>query len=237
MFEPPQLRSAIRLLRLLLVVSVSAVAFGGTEPTAAAWVGVSLGRVGGTAVSEAGARVSAVVKDSPADRAGLRGSDLILAVDGRPVADNRELVEAITAHAPGEWVELRVERKGEQRRFSVRLEARPERKILSRTKMPWAGIEPLDVPLQLREFWGGGEDTGVLVGAVESGSPADIAGLLPGDLVLEADGEPVGDARALVTRIREGGVGNEVELRISRQGTLLDVDVPLEERPEDAESF
>lgn len=237
MDEPRQLRTPPRLLLLVLVLLISAAVLGETEPAPTAWIGVSLGRVDEAAATGTGARVSAVVKGSPADRAGLRGSDLILAVDGRTVTGNQELIQAVTAHAPGEWVELRVERKGEQRRLSVRLEARPERKVLSRVKLPWAGILPLDVPLQLREFWGGGEEAGVLLGAVEPGSPADVAGLLPGDLVLEADGEPVADARALATRIREGGVGNEMELGISRQGTFLEVDVQLEERPAEAEGF
>jgi putative serine protease PepD len=51
---------------------------------------------------------AAVTKDGPADRAGIRAGDVILAIDGRPVTDPDELVVAIRAKAPGDTVLLRV---------------------------------------------------------------------------------------------------------------------------------
>ena len=51
--------------------------------------------------SPAGALVVSVEADSPADNAGLRGGDLIMAVDGRPVAGVLQLVRAIRNTRPG----------------------------------------------------------------------------------------------------------------------------------------
>ncbi|MCB7136505.1 S1C family serine protease [Cellulosimicrobium marinum] len=56
-----------------------------------------------------------VTADGPADAAGVRPGDVILAIDGRPVTDSDELIVAIRAKAPGDTVVLRV-RTGEQER-------------------------------------------------------------------------------------------------------------------------
>jgi membrane-associated protease RseP (regulator of RpoE activity) len=55
--------------------------------------------------------VRQVTADSPAEAAGLRSGDLVTAIDGNPVADCNALLDAITAHAPGDIVQLRVARR------------------------------------------------------------------------------------------------------------------------------
>ncbi|HET9621158.1 MAG TPA: PDZ domain-containing protein [Kofleriaceae bacterium] len=52
-----------------------------------------------------------VTADSPAEAAGLRGGDLVTAIDGSNVADCNALLDAITAHAPGDIVAIRVARR------------------------------------------------------------------------------------------------------------------------------
>ena len=55
--------------------------------------------------------LTGVVPEGPADRAGLERGDLILSVDGTPVASLRELYTALWRHAPGESVSLQVLRE------------------------------------------------------------------------------------------------------------------------------
>ncbi|TGZ13296.1 hypothetical protein DV517_73800 [Streptomyces sp. S816] len=61
----------------------------------------------------------AVVKDGPAERAGLRAGDLITEVDGEPVHTGAELIIRIRAHQPGDRLRLTVERGGTEREVSV----------------------------------------------------------------------------------------------------------------------
>jgi serine protease Do len=61
------------------------------------------------------------MSDSPAERAGLRSGDVIVAVNGKPVMQVNELQREILTHRPGDEVEVEVIRGGERRRLRVRL--------------------------------------------------------------------------------------------------------------------
>ncbi len=228
-------------------VSPLAVPAGLPPPAERGWIGVSLDRprppeeVSENNEEEAsadllavpeGVPIAAVVRDSPADDAGLHGGDIVLAVDGQPVESSEEFVRAVATRGPGAWIELEVWRNGSTRRVTARLEPFPESPERFREiKIGWAGIDAVDVPLQLRERWGGSEGSGVLVGAVAERGPAELGGVLPGDLVLRIDGEPVASAAKLAQRIARAGDGAKLELQLSRQGTGLTVDVLLDREP------
>jgi putative serine protease PepD len=64
----------------------------------------------------------AVTPDGPADVAGIRRGDVILAIDGRPVTASDELIVAIRAHQPGDTVVLRVRTGEDERDVRVRLD-------------------------------------------------------------------------------------------------------------------
>jgi S1-C subfamily serine protease len=73
---------------------------------------------------EAGARIVAVEPDTPAEAAGLRAGDVIRAVDGAPVGEgNPDLAARILEHAPGDEVELSVQRGDEELELTVTLGA------------------------------------------------------------------------------------------------------------------
>ncbi len=63
----------------------------------------------------------AVVPGSPADKAGLRENDIILAVNGEAVTQDRGLAKALAAYKPSDTVRLNVFRKGEEIEVSATL--------------------------------------------------------------------------------------------------------------------
>ncbi len=77
----------------------------------------------------------------------------------------------------------------------------------------------------------GPAEFGVLVAAVEPKSPADAAGILPGDLVVSFDGEPVAEPAALVLHLTRTPIGERVPLGIIRGGTEAGVTVQVGRRP------
>ena len=84
---------------------------------------------------------------------------------------------------------------------------------------------------------GGDADTGgVTVGDVVSGSPAEQAGLQPGDVIRKFDGRDVQNFRALRTLVAQAPLDKQVELQIVRNGKPVTVKTQIREQPVDYES-
>ncbi|NLE22123.1 MAG: PDZ domain-containing protein [Actinobacteria bacterium] len=71
-------------------------------------------------------------------------------------------------------------------------------------------------------------ETGVLVAGVEPGSPAQRAGLLPGDLIVAVDGEPLADVDTLHRRLTEATIGRPMTLKVVRLTSLRELEVTPE---------
>jgi serine protease Do len=85
-----------------------------------------------------------------------------------------------------------------------------------------AQIVPREVPAPLRRT-GRMEKTGLMIVAVEQGGPADRAGLLVGDVLLDVAGEPVGDAGSLLSSLARAG--DTVCVRVMRSDAVSEVEV------------
>src|SRR5439155_6741951 len=92
--------------------------FGGGQQAPAAYLGIQ-GEDAGP-----GTKVTAVTENSPAAKAGLKESDVITAVDGRPADTFDQLYEAYSAKRVGDAIKLSVKRGDETKDISVTLEAR-----------------------------------------------------------------------------------------------------------------
>jgi len=77
---------------------------------------------------------------------------------------------------------------------------------------------------------------GAVVEEVTEGSPAALAELVVGDVVVAIDGDPVNGAEALTAFVRERAAGSDATLTIVRDGAALDVEVTLAVRAEAAAS-
>lgn len=77
--------------------------------------------------SSGGVKISGVREGSPADLAGLRGGDRIVAMEGEKIHNLRDLSEFLKEHNPGDNLPVVVERRGEERVFAVTLGQRAER--------------------------------------------------------------------------------------------------------------
>ncbi len=206
-----------------------------------AWMGVSLDmpevndsrQAAIDAGEPIGVLITGVVKDSPADQAGLRAGDVVLRMRGEPLNGPKPLMARIAQTEPDEWIDLEVLRRGSLRRISTRLTLRPDRESAWVFKQGFIGVVGVEVPTQLRIYWGASEEEGILVGEVAELSPAEIGGMHPGDLILQVDCSPVSTGQELERRIHLGGVGNEIDVLVSRQGLKLTLSIEVQEQPEE----
>ena len=88
--------------------------------------GVRLGVVMEPAPSGRGLSVKVVVPGSNAERAGLKAGDLLLAVDGTPLAEGLDLIYAVKQKHPGDHGILQIERDGQSLKVDVLFQATDE---------------------------------------------------------------------------------------------------------------
>jgi Do/DeqQ family serine protease len=95
----------------------------------------------------------------------------------------------------------------------------------------WIGIVPVDVSENQREQFGL-PAAGVLIANLYPGSPAQKAGLQPGDVLTEIEGRPVRTAQEAVARVASHRkVGETIKLRVLRNGRTLDLQTQVMEQP------
>ncbi|HEU4626032.1 MAG TPA: trypsin-like peptidase domain-containing protein [Steroidobacteraceae bacterium] len=95
----------------------------------------------------------------------------------------------------------------------------------------WIGIEPRDVPEYQRQQLGL-PATGVLIANLYVGSPAQRAGLQPGDVLTDIDGVPVRSAQEAIARVASHRKpGETIKLRVIRGGRAMELQTQVVEQP------
>ena len=85
----------------------------------------------------------------------------------------------------------------------------------------WVGFELQTVDQQIAKYFGLSEPSGALVNNVETGSPAEKSGVMPGDLILKYQGRPVRNADALQSQLDDLRPGERVRFEILRNNRLF----------------
>jgi S1-C subfamily serine protease len=91
------------------------------------------------------------------------------------------------------------------------------------------GLQPVAVPDTMRTA--AGYKSGMMVVSLADGAPAAVAGVLPGDIVLDVDGTPARRARSLAAALGPERIGHPVSLRLLRAGELRTLSVLITARP------
>jgi serine protease Do len=97
--------------------------------------------------------------------------------------------------------------------------------------MAFLGFNGLTLTKEAAEYYGFPTEKGVFVVQVGQGSPANKAGMIPGDIILEFEGTEVITAEALVAEIHKKQPGDKVEIVVLRQAQKRTLPVTLEAMP------
>jgi serine protease Do len=184
------------------------------------------------------AELAAVRPDSPAGKADLKQGDVIVEVDGKPVRTQTGLRFALGPRYAGESVRLVVKRGDETLDRAVTLAGE-----LPAFRHAFLGVLPMrvttpddedgadDQPARNEKTASAEAEAGVAVRFVYPGSPAEGAGVTPGDRIVRIDETEVKTISDAMVALNNSVPGVEVKLRLMRDGEAVDVSLTAERMP------
>lgn len=191
-----------------------------------------------------GVAITEVVKDSPAEKAGLKKDDVIVRFDDEAVTSVRKLNRLVSEVAPDHAVKLAISRSGTEQEVAVTIGKRSSNvnTLRALTRPPgssgedfrWEfpepgrdnlvfamgngrriGIGTTQLTKQLADYFGVAGGKGVLVTSVSEDSPAAKAGIKAGDVITAVDGEKI-EAAGDLTRAINSKKEGDVQLTVIR---------------------
>ena len=178
---------------------------------------------------EKGAVIADVMADSPAEKAGFKHGDAIVAIDGKEMKSSQDVVHHIRNKLAGNQVSVEFYRDAKKQSIDVTLGEMPSDTSLDRTgrdrdrggrrgdsQSTQVGATVRSITPELKDSYNLGNEKGLVVVRVERGSIADDMGLREGDQILEVNRHEVnsisdwnkqlrGDAKTIVMLVNRGG--------------------------------
>jgi serine protease Do len=205
-----------------------------------------------------GVAITRIVKDSPAEKAGLRKDDVILRIDGENVTSVRKLNRLVSEIAPDQSVRVTVSRSGAEQEMTATMGRRSTNadsfKLLQgnmgnlgnwewegpsmNADGPWVfalggsrriGVNTTELTKQLAEYFGITGGAGVLVTSVAEDGPAAKAGIKAGDVITAVDGEAI-NSSGDISRVINRKKDGEVTLTLVRNKSQQTMRVTPSER-------
>jgi len=175
-----------------------------------------------------GALIAQVEPGSPAAEAGMEAGDVVTEFNGRAIVDASDLPHTVGLMKPGTKASAAVVRQGNRKQLQVIVGSRPGEDSLTGAVNDGdrLGVEVEDVDAQMRESWR--LSGGVAVTQVYPESPADVAGLRPGDVIVQIGYNAIGGLADYERVIAELPAGTPVALRFFRRGRSIFSTVELE---------
>jgi predicted metalloprotease with PDZ domain len=221
------------------------------------WLGVSVKEVDPEILEafgladEGGVIVTYISKKSPAEKAGIKKGDVILAYNGEKIIEPEDLSYLVRRTKPDKEVNIVLIRKGKRITVKAKIESRknyyqyyrifeppepPEIPELAEIKeklafpffiRPRLGLELNKLNPDLSSYFK--TKTGVLVLDVVDDSPAKKAGFLPGDIIMEVGKKKVEDIDDITENIAHLEKGDTIDFTILRKEKKMVLKVKIED--------
>ena len=174
-----------------------------------------------------GAIVSQVTPDSPASRAGLQNGDVIVEINGHKLMNGSALQLAIADVTPGTRVQLGIMRNGNPQTIDLTVgEYHANKEVASNdgdnsngAQGGKLGLAMADLTPDVRQQLNLPDDVkGAAIESVRPGSPAEDAGLQPGDVIVQVNRHSVDSANQAVSSVHAIPAGQDVLLLVWSKG-------------------
>lgn len=180
-----------------------------------------------------GALVNEVVKDSPADEAGLKRGDIILTFDGKAIEEMNDLPRIVAATRVNKTVKIEIYRDGKKREAKVKIGK------LDDGSAPLAQADSLDKDLlglkvatlspELAERYDLKDGKGVVITRIDPESTAAGANLKVGDLLLEVGGKEIASLKDFQKAVGKPKAGKVLRFLVQRRQTLFYTTITIKE--------
>ena len=141
-----------------------------------------------------GVIISQVVPGSPADKAGLKIKDILISINKKPITSAAQVRNTLGMMRPGSKIKLEVIRQHKKQTLTAKV-GDPKQELKQR-------INPFLAGVSFRDFseieTDGSQLTGVLVTNITETSQAALAGVIPGDVITQANGQPIASTQDLI---------------------------------------
>ncbi len=211
-----------------------------------------------------GAIINEVIDDSPAERADLKEGDVILSFNAQMVWDQDDLTDFVKDAKAGSQAALVIIRDGKEMAVNVELgeRARPNSWSFRSDDTPGAswfdskwfnnpndlqaynwsgggyiGVQLTDLTEQLAKYFGVSGGEGVLITEVNEDSPAQMAGLLAGDVITRINGDDIASYGEVKEIVSESEKGDNLKFTIVRNKTEQAIEVTVAEADENDQEF
>ncbi len=186
--------------------------------------------------AEKGALISEVIKDSPADKAGLKAGDIVLEFDGKQIGEYNELPRIVAATPVEKKAHITVFRDGKRLELPITVailkdvkEGDAEAAAGDGKESEKLGLAVQELTKPLADRLGIKDSKGLVITEVKSGSAAEEAGIMAGSVIIEINGQrpdALDKFNAIVAKLKKGDV---VRLLLRRlDGTVYYVAIKSE---------
>jgi serine protease Do len=194
------------------------------------WIGVTIQKVTPelkdkfNLPDEKGALVSDVLSGSPAGESGIKRGDVIVAFDGKPINESRDLPLTVASTPVGKTVLVEIIRNSEKQKVQLKVSEMktPEEEFQQAPKVePGLGLTLQEITPELAQQYDLAKTSGLIIVNVENNSPAAEADLRVGDIILEIERMPVKSIAAFNRKMHRYKAGDTILFLIDRDGSAL----------------
>lgn len=183
------------------------------------------------AVSADGIVIKEIIAGKGAEIAGLKAGDVIKIVDGKSMAGNEGLYNALVTHKPGDQVTVVYLREGQTVETTVTLSG--DKNFMQYVR---EDRDPCKVFIGVYTTDFANQGSGVRVSGVLEGTPAKESAVQPGDVIIALDDLPVNTNTELRVERDKHQPGDPFTLTILRNGTQMDIDATFKACPKDKDA-
>ncbi len=182
-----------------------------------------------------GILVEDVVDDGPAEKAGLKPGDIITKIDSDKIKGTSHFREILGKHSKGDKIVVTALRDGATKEYPLELAGRKNVEYSfnfkhgDNEKHGFLGVVTESIEGDFAKYFG--VEDGALIKKVVEDSPAEMAGLKAGDVLVEIGGEEIEGTDDVSEAIQEHKPEEQVKVKYVRSGKEVSVDVKLAASP------